>query len=573
MSEGKNLVGVDIGASSIKVVQLTENRRGVRSLTRFAYHPLPPQTIVDGHIINSAAVVEGLEKLFHKQKMRDVALRVSGHSVIIKKISMPMMSPAELREQINWEAEQHIPFDLAEVEVDYQVLVQRPDIGQMDVLLVAAKKEEVNDLMNVAIEAKLRPKLIDLDAFTIQNAFTAAYGAVPSDQTIGLLHVGASLSTLNILSAGTTSFTRDIANGGNGITEEIHRGLGVSMEEAEAYKCGGDGLGVVPREVPDIINQVCDTLAGEIQRSLDFYLATSGDREVSRVFLSGGCASIRALSNAIERRARVPVEVLDIARIAPPDAKTVDLALFQARASQAVVAMGLALRKDRERLLDDGGPVRINLLPAAKRQARGAQTSGDGSSTPWLVGYGGAALVTGIGLVLMYATTAAKYREQLATNTELESNIQRIQSQAADISSLRADLEKSQELENVVDELQRARFGPTKVLVELMHILSRGGGPTTEPHRLELIRASNPLADYNRNWDSRRVWISSFVEDHRNVTIRGVGKTNDDVAEFLRRLSLSDFFEHVRLMRTDTAVDASTSIDIVTFELQCTIKY
>ncbi|MDQ3033652.1 MAG: pilus assembly protein PilM [Myxococcota bacterium] len=350
MSEGKHLVGVDIGSSSIKVCELKEARKGGREVVRFGYHPLPTQTIVDGHIINSAAVVEGLDKLFHKQKNRDVALRVSGHSVIIKKITMPLMTQAELREQITWEAEQHIPFDLAEVEIDWQVLQSRQDQGQMDVLLVAAKKEEVNDLTNIAVEAKLRPRVVDLDAFTVQNAFETGYGGVPPNQTLALIHVGASLTTLNILSGGTTAFTRDIANGGNQITDEIQRALGISAEEAEAYKCGGDGRGLVPREVPEIVAQVVETLAGEIQRSLDFYLATSGEGEVHRVYVSGGTANIRALLDAVERRARVPVELLDPLRVAQPAARGVDVGLLQARAAQSVVAFGLALRRDREKL-------------------------------------------------------------------------------------------------------------------------------------------------------------------------------------------------------------------------------
>lgn len=349
MSEGKNLVGVDIGSSSIKVAEIKEKRGGARALVRFGYHPLPSETIVDGHIINSGAVVEGLQKLFHKAKRRDVALRVSGHSVIIKKITMPQMTTAELQEQITWEAEQHIPFDLSEVQIDWQVLSQRPDQAQMDVLLVAAKKEEIGDLTNLAVEAKLRPRVVDLDAFTVQNTFEAGYGVPPPEQTVALLHVGASLTTLNILADGTTSFTRDIANGGALITEEIQRNLGLSAEEAEAYKCGGDGRGLVPREVPEIIGTVVEQLAGEIQRSLDFYLATSGGGEISRVLVSGGTANIRALLEAIERRCRVPVERLDSLRVATPEGKNVDQALLQARAPQAAVAIGLALRKDREK--------------------------------------------------------------------------------------------------------------------------------------------------------------------------------------------------------------------------------
>ncbi len=348
-SEGKNLIGVDIGSSAIKVCEINEGRKGQRKLVRFGYHPLPAETIVDGHIINSGAVVEGLEKLFHKSKSRNVALRASGHSVIIKKISMPLMTHAELSEQINWEAEQHIPFDLAEVHIDYQVLHRREDQGQMDVLLVAAKKEEIGDLTNLAVEARLRPVVVDLDAFAVQNVFEMGYGLPPADQTIVLIHVGASLSTVNILSNGTTAFTRDIANGGNAITEEIQRQLSISREEAEAYKCGGDGRGIVPREVPDIIHQVVDQLAGEVQRSLDFYLATSGDRQIARIYCSGGTANVRSLLDAIHGRARVPVEVLESLKVAEPDPKLVDPVALQGREAQAAVAMGLALRKEKER--------------------------------------------------------------------------------------------------------------------------------------------------------------------------------------------------------------------------------
>lgn len=349
MSEGRNLIGVDIGSSSIKVAEIKEGRKGSRTLVRFGYHPLPSQTIVDGQVINSSAVVEGLSQLFRKAKRRDVAVRVSGHSVIIKKITIPQMTSAELREQITWEAEQHIPFDLAEVEVDWQVLRQLEDRGQMDVLLVAAKRDEIEDLRSLATQAKLRPRVVDLDAFTVQNTFEAAYGPPPLDKTVVLLNIGASLTSLNILADGITSFTRDIVNGGNQITEEIQRHLGISYEEAEAYKCGGDGRGLVPKEVPEIVNRVVDQLAGEIQRSLDFFLATSGTEEIARVYVSGGAANIRALLDAIERRCRVPVETLDNSLVAAPDPATVDTELLSARAAQASVAIGLALRKDRER--------------------------------------------------------------------------------------------------------------------------------------------------------------------------------------------------------------------------------
>jgi type IV pilus assembly protein PilM len=348
MSEGKNLIGVDIGSSSIKVCEIKEGRKGARSLARFGFHPLPSQSIVDGHIMNSGAVVEGLEKLFHKQRRRDVALRVSGHSVIIKKVTMPLMTTEELREQISWEAEQHIPFDVADVELDYQVLRRRQEEGQMDVLLVAAKKEEIQDLVNLVAEARLRPRVIDLDAFTVQNCFEAAYGAPEPGSTTVLLHIGASLTTINILADGSTAFTRDIANGGNSITEEIQRQLSISQEEAEAYKCGSGG-GIVPQEVPRIIQQVVESLAGEIQRSLDFYLATSGDREIARVMLSGGAARMEALKEAIGSRSRSAVDVIDPLRVAGLDSRSQGVQDLEGRAAAASVAFGLALRKEREK--------------------------------------------------------------------------------------------------------------------------------------------------------------------------------------------------------------------------------
>jgi type IV pilus assembly protein PilM len=348
MSEGKNLVGVDIGSSSIKVCEIKERGKDKRQLVRFGYHPLPAQTVVDGHVMNASAIVDGLERLFAKSRRRDVALRISGHSVIIKKIAMPVMTDAELSEQINWEAEQHIPFELSDVQIDYQVLAKREEQSQMDVLLVAAKREEINDLVNLAIEAKLRPKVVDLDAFAVQNCFEEGYKGIDHSQTVVLLHVGASLTTLNILAGGTTAFTRDVLSGGNAITEEIQRRLGIGRDEAEAFKCGTTQQ-AVPKEVGTIIQESSESLAGEIQRSLDFYLATSGDRDVRRLYISGGTANLQPLHEAISKRQQIEVVRLDPVLMAPPDPKSVDPLAFQGRESQAVVAYGLALRKDRER--------------------------------------------------------------------------------------------------------------------------------------------------------------------------------------------------------------------------------
>jgi type IV pilus assembly protein PilM len=349
MAEGKNLVGVDIGASSIKVVQLKESRKKLQ-VARWGWAQLPPQTIIDGHVMNSGAVTESLARIFHDAKIqqRDVAIGVYGQSVIVRKITVPMMTPAELDEQIHWEAEQHIPFDIKLMSVDYEVLRRRPDAGQMDLLLVAAKKDEINDYAAILREAKLRPVVVDINAFTVQNIFEHQYG-LPPEGTIVLLNVGAAVSSLNIVAKGVSAFTREITNAGNVITEEIRKALGCSYEQAEAYKHGGGPTQIVPQEVTQIINQACQGLAGEIQRSLDFYLATSGEQEIGHIYVSGGSAYLAPMVQAIEKRARVPVQIFDPMVNLAVDTKFVDEEQLRATASQMVVALGLSLRCDKER--------------------------------------------------------------------------------------------------------------------------------------------------------------------------------------------------------------------------------
>jgi type IV pilus assembly protein PilM len=355
MGQGKNLVGIDIGTSSIKVCQLKETRK-TSTLVRFGYAELAPQTIVDGQVMDAGAVVEGLLRVFHdaRIKQKEVALSVSGQTVIIRKIAVPIMTAAELDEQIHWEAEQHIPFKIEDVQIDYQVLRRRPEASQMDLLLVAAKRDQISDYAQLARDAKLKPVVCDIDAFAVQNMFEFSRGLSP-DQTIALINVGTSLSSLNIVANGVSSFTREIANGGNVITEEIQKQLQVPYEQAEAYKCGGAAAsgdssqsGMVPQQVMQVIEAVCDSIAAEIQRSLDFFMATSGEGEISRIYVTGGCANLSALAQAVERRGRVPVETWIPTEKLSIQPRDVDTNLLGLRAAQLPVALGLALRKERE---------------------------------------------------------------------------------------------------------------------------------------------------------------------------------------------------------------------------------
>lgn len=231
----KNCVGLDIGSSAVKAVQLKPTKRGMQ-LVNFGIEAVPPQSIVDGSLMNASAISEAISSLFAQLKIRtkDVALALAGHSVIIKKITVPQMTPEELEDQIHWEAEHHIPFAKDDVEIDHQILDARPTENQMEVLLVAAKKEVVSDYVDTVRDAQLNPVVVDVAAFALQNCYEVNYGA--TDQTVALLNIGASISSVNIIVAGQSAFTRDVTIGGN-----VHRG------DSEATWCGlrrGRGLQV-----------------------------------------------------------------------------------------------------------------------------------------------------------------------------------------------------------------------------------------------------------------------------------------------------------------------------------------
>jgi type IV pilus assembly protein PilM len=348
MAKSKLAVGLDIGSSSVKLVQLREKKGGY-ALQAFGTTRLPPETIVDGALMNSSAVVQAIQDLVaeHKVKAKEIAIGVRGHSVIIKKISLPRMSQEELDESIQWEAEQYIPFDVKDVNIDTQILTPDGDgAGQMDVLLVAAKKDMINDYTSVCAEAGLAATVVDVDAFAVQNAYEASYDLAPGE-TVVLINVGAAVTNINILASGTTTFTRDVTMGGNSFTEEIQKQLNISYDEAEALKVGGQGESdaVVPQEVERVMQGVAEQLAGEIQRSLDFYAATAADNRISRVFLSGGTARIPALFKVIEQRAAVPVEILNPFKAIEIDNRRFDPMALTNSAASAAVAVGLALRR------------------------------------------------------------------------------------------------------------------------------------------------------------------------------------------------------------------------------------
>jgi len=341
----KQCIGLDIGSSCVKAVQLKRKANGW-ALQAFGMQPLVPQTIVDGTIMDQGAVSEAIRQLWSRLRLRqkEVAIAIAGHSVIIKKIAVPMMKPEELAANIRNEAEHHIPFGRDDVEIDYHVTNPMTPSGQTELLLVAAKKEVVSDYIQVVRDANLSPQVVDVAAFASQNGFEVNYQLDARD-TVVLINIGAAISNINIVRSGVSLFTRDVTIGGNAFTEEIQKQMGIAADEAEAYKVGGSQTedGVVPQEVLRVMEGVSEVMAGEFQRSLDFFLATTADANVTRIVLAGGSAKVTSLHRAIERRSRLPLEVADAWHRIEIDPQ-LDRSYLSAHSPEALIGVGLSMR-------------------------------------------------------------------------------------------------------------------------------------------------------------------------------------------------------------------------------------
>ena len=276
LGKKKDVIGLDIGSSSVKLVELSKGKDGFK-LQNLGISPLPPEAIVDGALMDSVTIIDTIRDLISttKTKKKDVVTSVSGHSVIVKKITLPFMTVAELEESIQWEAERYIPFDINDVNIDFQIFGSSPDNPDlMDVVLVAAKKDIINDYVSVIMESGLNPVIIDIDSFALENMLAINY-EIDKDETVAIVNVGASITNINILKNNISGFTRDIFKGGNQITEEIQRQLHIDYEEAERIKVGSKVEAASQPAIQNVLKTASESLAIEIGNSLDFFQSTT----------------------------------------------------------------------------------------------------------------------------------------------------------------------------------------------------------------------------------------------------------------------------------------------------------
>jgi type IV pilus assembly protein PilM len=348
----KGLVGLDIGSSAIKAVELKAGGKAGSEyqLMNIGIEPLPPEAIVDGAIMDSGAVIDAIQRVFAAQKVKtsDVATSVSGNAVIVKKISLPRMSPEELAESIHWEAEQYIPFDIQDVAIDYEVIEGGGTGPNMDVLLVAVKKDKISDYTSAISQAGKTPRIVDVDVFSLQNCYEVNYGLDPG-RVIALLNVGASIMNINIIKGTTSIFNRDIAVGGNLYTDAIQKDLNLSFDQAETFKRGGRVDGAAPENLPPILQAVSENIALEIQKTFDFFKATSAEDRIDRIYLSGGTSKVRGLRELLAERFEAGVEILNPFNNVTYNPKDFDPDFISEVGPSAAIAVGLAVRRVGDR--------------------------------------------------------------------------------------------------------------------------------------------------------------------------------------------------------------------------------
>jgi type IV pilus assembly protein PilM len=343
LGKKKGIVGLDIGSSAVKLVELKGAKGGRYTLVHAGHATLSPEAIVEGTVMDSSLVVEVAQRVMQEQSVKNssVGISLSGLSVAIRKIQVPAMSDAELAESIHWEAEQYLPFDVNEVNLDYVVLGS--DADTMDVLLVAAKKDRIADYTGIVTQLGKSPSLVDVDVFALQNAYEQNYGPA-SDRVVALVNIGAHIMNVNILAFGQSVFWRDIVFGGNAYTEAIQRELNLTREQAEGVKTGEQLGDHTPQTILGILNGVSEDLAAELQKTFEFFYTTSSHDRVEEIVLAGGSSHILNLEEVLKERLGARVEVMNPFREIDYSASDFPPEWLNRHAASMAIAVGMALR-------------------------------------------------------------------------------------------------------------------------------------------------------------------------------------------------------------------------------------
>ncbi|GAH90345.1 unnamed protein product, partial [marine sediment metagenome] len=306
----KKVIGLDIGSSQTKMVELSAGK--TKKLVNYGISKVLSDAIVEREIIDREAVLDSIRSLIENKGFttKNVVIGLAGRDVIIKRITMDRMSEADTREQIKWEAEQYVPFDINEVSLDFDVINPHFGDNQQEVILVAAKNEVINNLSSLLKELNLNPVIVDTTAFAIQNVFEYNYAPAP-DEIICLLHIGAGMTVINVIKGGSSLSARDVYYGVNAFISKLQKEIGFNYDDAANAVKGTVPVGASQDSVQGVFESFISDLGTQIERSLQFLASVTGEEKVNRMYLSGGGALIPNLLEYLKRRLGVPIELIN----------------------------------------------------------------------------------------------------------------------------------------------------------------------------------------------------------------------------------------------------------------------
>lgn len=515
---GGGTVGLDIGSHSIKAIQLTGSSKAL-TLSSYAIQELSPGTIVDGEVVNREHLIDTVGDVIRqagiKTSARNIHSAVSGRSVIVRRIPMEKMSEQDARQAIQWEAEQHIPFRIDEVSLDFKIINPEISPGQMEVLLVAAKKEVVDLHRGVLQGAGLKPTTVELEQFSLQRVYQHAYNP-PADECVTILNIGAEVTNMVVVRNGLPSFNRDLSIGGSRFVEALQRSLGLEYDVALGVLKGNVPEAVSSDEVHNAIGKVIEELSTSIRRSFITYQASGENARIDKMYISGGCALMPGLASILSDQHGLPVEHLQPFRnITIPEDVISDREIDSLGAVLAVCT-GLALRGYEPSMVD------INILEepeGKKRKAAAAPSERKPTALLTIL-----AIIPFIALLAGGVLAYMDYQDLKETEVQLNEEIRQVQEQIAQLGIQMDQQAEAQRLQEAVERKRQQIINLSldqKYTVYVIEYLTRAIYP-------EIITPGTRT--------DKGIFLTSLMVTPEQVEIAGVAKTWGDIIEFQQQV-------------------------------------
>jgi type IV pilus assembly protein PilM len=510
----KSSVGLDIGSHSVKVVELIRSGKNLK-LSKYAVVELTPGTMVDGEVINRDHLVESIKDAMVKAgiKARTVNSAVSGRSVIVRRIPMEKMTEAQARQAIHWEAEQHIPFRVDEVSIDFKILNEESSPGQMEVLLVAAKKEVIHLHRSLIQGAGIRTSSVDLEQFALLRAYQNSYH--PSDdECVTILNVGSDHTNLVIAKGGVPSFNRDIALGGIRFIEAISRSLGLDYPAAEKVLKGDLPEGVTEADVKNAVSSVLEELSTSVRRSFISFQASGESSRIDKLLISGGCSLMPGLAETLSEHHGLPVETFNVlGDIQVDGALLTDDVARKSLEAVIPVAVGLALKSLEPGSLD------IDILPPEEKARKGRKPAASASPVMTILSWAPLALIlVGVIVLFIHYGGLTSYRDRLDVE---------ITQKNSEIASMQEQVSRQQELDAIEAQLNEKRATVNSLSLRqkcTVYVLEY------------LVRALYPEQTEFAEESGKGIFLTELSLTDINLHVVGIARTWGDIVAFQARL-------------------------------------